>query len=263
MIDRTQERDAALTQLSEARARQTHNRRVASAREHVGAAGWAQSAALEKIIHAGREQFAVTDALRQVVNLTLTQLRQVSLEDIGQFGPGQASALKTIIESGGEQVDAALALQALIEDALAAVVDTPLGDLSVTKLEHIRAAVERQTRALHDMIAAAKSQAHTLEQLRALDAVSAEQQARVASSAHTEAELKVLALEQVAGQAAHEIGQLSKAGEGAQLAALEQVAARAVDEIRQLADTPEQEEALRHVAERAQGGELADKALQP
>ena len=259
MSDREQERAAALGQLNEARARQAHNQRVARAREHVGAAGWAQNSALEKIIHAGREQLAVTDALRQVVSLTLAQLRQVPLNEVEQFGPGHSSALKTIVESGDEQVDAATALEALIQDALAAVVDTPLNELNLAKLEGIHAAVQDQLRALHVIIDAAKSQARTLAQLQALDAVSAEQQARVAQALHQEAETKVRALEHVAGEATSEIGQLSQADVGGRLSALEEVAGHAVDEIVRLDATPQQRDgALRQVAERA-----LDKVQEP
>ena len=50
-----------------------------SARQHVGAAGFAQSEALERIVSAGREQITLAQSIRKVVATTQSQLQDLAL----------------------------------------------------------------------------------------------------------------------------------------------------------------------------------------
>lgn len=102
-------------------------RRVAEvrAREHVGAAGWAQTSALDAIIRAGREGLAATDALREVVQVTTEQLRALPFGAGGEARSAQEEALRHILESGEAQITAARALDELVCTALDEVAPRP------------------------------------------------------------------------------------------------------------------------------------------
>lgn len=158
---------------------QTRRLAEARAREHVGAAGWAQTSALESIIRAGQAQFAATAALRDVVQLTTDQLRSLPLASVAAQGSDQDLALKQIVEQGQQQVKSAEALSALIHAALRDVVNTPVQEVSLRQLENIGERVRGQLEALHTMLDSARAQAHTLSQLQALDMVSREHAERV------------------------------------------------------------------------------------
>ena len=166
----------------------------ARAREHVGAAGWQQTSLLEEIIRAGRSQFASTDALRQVVELTTQNLRELPLAAGQEPRDDQQRTLEGIVKSGNQQVGAAHELEEVIRQALAEVLDTPLSDLNVRKLERVLERVREQILALNLMIEVARAEAGTLEQLQALDAVSAQYQRRLGElqSLSAEDELEVL-----------------------------------------------------------------------
>ncbi|WP_221088947.1 hypothetical protein [Deinococcus aquaedulcis] len=199
-------------------------RRVAEmrARQHVGAAGWAQSSALDAIVRAGREGLAATDALRQVMHLTTEQLRALPLGDTAGEQLSQARALQQLLESGEAQLTAAQALDALVCEALGDVADTPVEEVNVRRLKDIHARVRQQVAALDTLVHAAQVQAQTLEQVSELSRVSAEFHDKVAGlgqlSAHEEAEALGEAGEQVVAR----LGQLDDAPP-AQVAALTRI----------------------------------------
>jgi len=101
----------ALEQLNARTVEQQRRLNEARAREHVGAAGWLQSSLLEEIIRVGREQFASTDALRQVVRVTTESLRQLPISAGQESRDGQQRALEGIVASGSEQITAAHELE--------------------------------------------------------------------------------------------------------------------------------------------------------
>ena len=196
--------NSTLLQLSERSREQQRKLSEARAREHVGAAGWQQTSLLEEIIRAGRDQFASTDALRQVVKLTTQTLRDLPLAAGQEPRDDQQRTLEGIVASGNQQVGAAHELEEVIEQALAEVLDTPLSDLNARKLERVLERVREQIRALNLMIEAARAEVGTLEQLQALDAVSVAYQQRLGElqSLSAEDELEVLGTvgEQVVGR---------------------------------------------------------------
>ena len=191
----------------------------ARAREHVGAAGWQQTTLLEEIILAGREQVVSTNALRQVVTLSTESLRTLPLGS-QESRDDQQRTLEGIVESGNQQVTAAQELEEVIQQALAEVINTPLSELNARHMERILMRVRQQIQALNLMIEAARTQVGTLEQLQALDAVSASYQRRLGEliSLSAEEELDVLGTmgEQVVGRIteldAHGGKQLEKLG---------------------------------------------------
>jgi hypothetical protein len=168
-----------LQQLSAASRVQMRRLSEARAREHVGAAGWRQTTLLEEIILAGRSQFSSTDALRQVVSLTTESLRALPLSAGQETRDHQQRTLEGVLESGHQQVEAAHELEGVIGQALREIVDTPLPDLNVRRLERVLERVQEQIRSLDLMIEAARAQVGTLEQLQALDNLSESYQRRL------------------------------------------------------------------------------------
>ncbi|MGY2895476.1 hypothetical protein [Deinococcus sp. UYEF24] len=184
----------------------------ARAREHVGAAGWHQTTLLEEIIRAGRDQFASTDALRQVVQLTTESLRALPLA-AGQERGGQRRTLEEIVRSGHQQVSAAQELEEVIQQALGEIIETPISDLSARQLNRVLERVQEQIRALNLMIEAARAQVGTLEQLQELDDVSVSYQQRLGALHHLSAEEELEMLGNVGEQVAERIAELGVGGD--------------------------------------------------
>ena len=216
------ERDALL--LETQRATQTQRRRMTEmrAREHVGAAGWAQSSALEGILKLGREGLATTDSLRQVVNLTTEQLRQLSMASLSQTRAEHQKALQDIVSSGEEQLTASQALEEMLCQALEDICDTPLEQVNVHQLEQIRARVQQQMSALNVIIDTAKAQAETLEQVSALEKVNLTHQERLNAIDLLSAEEQVSTLGDVGEKIVEDITQIDEA-HPQQLEALKQI----------------------------------------
>ena len=225
--------DQALQLLNSQVTEQQRRLSEARAREHVGAAGWAQANLLEDIIRAGRDQFAATDALRQVIQLTSGQLRALPLSAGQEARDDHRRTLQDIVASGQQQVSAAQALEEVIQLALRDVVDTPMQELSAAQLGRIHAHLQEQLSALSLMMEAARSQAGTLDQMQALDEVSAAYQERVDELGTLSAEKELDQLAAVGGQVMSRIAELDEAGEK-QLETLEVLGESA---LRQVSDT--------------------------
>ncbi|GBF05146.1 hypothetical protein DAERI_030312 [Deinococcus aerius] len=200
-------------------------RRVAEvrAREHVGAAGWAQTSTLEQIIRAGREGLAATDTLRQLVRLTSEQVRALPLA-AEQEREEHARALSEIVRSGETQITAAEALEELICQALEEVARTSVDEVNVRTLRQIHGWVREQMVALNTIIEAAQAQADTLEQVARLDRLNAEYQSRVdalrklgaeeeAHALAVEGERIVERLAELDAAGPHQLGALTRIGE--------------------------------------------------
>lgn len=142
-------RDALLSEAQQATSSQRRRVSEFKAREHVGAAGWQQTAALESILRTGREGLAVTDALRQVVRLTTEQIRTLSLSEMREQGE-HVRALHEVVRNGEEQITAAQALEEVLCQALDDVARTPLDDVNVSRLKQIHQRVQEQVAALGD-----------------------------------------------------------------------------------------------------------------
>ena len=232
--------NSALLELSERSREQQRKLAEARAREHVGAAGWHQTTLLEEIIRAGRDQFASTDALRQVVRLTTQTLRELPLAAGQEPRDDQQRTLEGIVESGNQQVDAAHELEEVIQQALADVIGTPLADLSAHKLERVLVRVREQIRALNLMIEAARAEVGTLEQLQALDAVSVAYQRRLGELQDLSAEDELEVLGNVGEQVVERITDLDAAG-GKQLEELGSIGAAAVKGVAETAASKDEQ----------------------
>ncbi|WP_424951353.1 hypothetical protein [Deinococcus sp.] len=202
----------------------------ARAREHVGAAGWQQTTLLEEIIRAGRDQFATTDALRQVISLTTETLRSLPLAAGQESRDDQQRTLEQIVASGNQQVQAAYELEEVIRQALGEIVETPLPDVNARQLERILLRVQQQITALNLMIEAARVQVSTLEQLQAIDDVSASYQQRLGELQSLSAEEELEVLGNVGVQVVGRIAELDAAGDR-QLEKLGSIGAAAVRQV--------------------------------
>ncbi|MFC3831944.1 MULTISPECIES: hypothetical protein [Deinococcus] len=164
----------------------------AQAREHVGAAGWAQSSTLEAIIRAGQEGLVATEALRQVVDLTGEQLRALPLSIDDTQRAEHVALLSSVMSNGQGQIEVAQHINDLVSQALTAVTTTPLTDISVRQLKDVQQRVMDQVETLHTIISSAHAQTATLEEVQRLDQVIAQHQQKIRDlrmeSAATEAE---------------------------------------------------------------------------
>jgi len=226
----------ALEQLNARTVEQQRRLNEARAREHVGAAGWLQSSLLEEIIRVGREQFASTDALRQVVRVTTESLRQLPISAGQESREGQQRALEGIVASGSEQITAAHELEGVIREALAGIVATPLDDLNARRLERVLERVRDQINSLHLMIEAARAQVGTLEQLQELDRVSASYQARLGELHNLSAEEELDLLGSMGEQVVERITDLDAEG-GQQLEKLGSIGEATIKQVSETAAT--------------------------
>lgn len=256
------QRDSLLADLRESGAAQRRRLSEIRAREHVGAAGWAQNATLESIIRLGREGLTATKALREVVTLTTEQLRALPLVAIGEHSTEHLSALQDVVARGNEQIVAAHALDQLIFEALDEVSVTPLDEMSVNRLKNIRERVQAQAGALSVLTEAAQAQADTLEQVAELEKVSADHQQRVNDLRQFSAGETVDALGEAGETIVKQIADLDDAA-SKQLGALRNIGEALVTHVPETAATPQaQADTLDELAQAAQAraDELRDSA---
>lgn len=236
--------------------REQQRRSVISARHHVGAAGFAQSEALELIVSAGREQISVAQSLRQVVLTTHTQLQEVMAQGDPGAAQAQVARLEQVIRSGQAQIDAAHRLQGAIHDALMDVRGTPLENVSAALLTTLGTVVQRQASALADLIAVALREAASDEQVMTLEQVSADVAERLEATERARTERELVHLDRVHQQTLLRIRQLEGDGEthAVQKAQLSDQAERAqrdlevleaaeTRDLAQIADLEEQQQA--------------------
>nr|WP_244977132.1 hypothetical protein [Deinococcus humi] len=257
-----EKRDELLTTAQQAAHFQRRRISEVRAREHVGAAGWAQSSMLEDIIRTGQQGLAATDALRQVIYLTAEQIRTLPLGATAEERGGQAQALLDIVENGEQQVTAAQALNALIGLALEDVARTPLNDLNVSRLQAIHERVNGQLEALTTIIGTAQAQTQTLEQAAQLEALLNDHQQRLNEIRRVSIEEEIQALTAAGEQIVERISELDDAA-GQQVDALTQIGKAVADHMGDTgASGAEKAEALEGLAHemRDRAGELRDEA---
>lgn len=226
------------------------------AREHVGAAGWAQASTLEAIIRAGQEGWAATDALRRVMTLTGERLGVLPLAGSEDERSSHRQALRDVAQSGELQLATATALDALICTALDEVSGTPTDDLSVNRLRQIHDQLREQVSALQTIVEVAHAQASSVEQLDELSRLSDEYRRRVEAIAQFSAREEAQALGEAGERLVERIGELDEAPPQ-QLEALTQIGEAVVEHIQETgAEQEQQADALEHLAscmqERAQ-----------
>lgn len=242
------------TLLSTAReATQSQRRRLSEvkAREHVGAAGWAQTSALDSILRAGQEGRAATDALRQVVHLTTEQLRSLPMKEMSLQRGGHLEALENIVQSSNDQITASQVMDDLICDALEDVSQVPVDDLNIRQLKNIHARLQDQVNALYTIIDAARVQARTLEQVADLEQISAQHQQRVSEIRQFSNEEHLSALGEAGAEIVSRIAEVDDA-HVKQLDALEQIGEAVVENLPETgANAQQQIETLEKIAQAA------------
>ncbi|GHF49031.1 hypothetical protein HNQ07_002569 [Deinococcus metalli] len=244
--------DEYLAGADHAAAQQRRRLAEVHAREHVGAAGWAQSSTLESIIRAGQEGLMATEALRRVVDLTGEQLRGLPLGTAPDERAGQAATLRGVMDRGQGQLDAARHLDDLVCRALEEVSATPLTQISVSRLQAVQTHLQTQVEALHTIIASAHAQAATVEQVQQLDRVIAEHQQRVRDLRLESAGSEAGALATAGESIVQRLGELDEAAP-AQLGALNRIGHAVADQVSESGGTPEQKaETLEHLAQNMQ-----------
>lgn len=222
------------------------------AREHVGAAGWAQSSTLDAIIRAGQEGLAATEALRQVIDLTGEQLRTLPLSADEHSRADHAATLHGVLSSSEGQLEVALHVNDLIRQALEDVTATPLSEISVGRLRRVQAHVQVQVQALHTIIASAHAQADTLEQVQRLDQMLAEHQERVRALRRDSASQEVEALAEAGEGIVQRIAELDDAAP-VQLQALHRIGAAVGEQMNETGASPtEKAQTLETLAETLQ-----------
>jgi chromosome segregation ATPase len=218
---------------------------IASARQHVGAAGFVQRDVLEHIIAAGHEQIALTQTLRQVVTSTQHQLESRS---VALTNDPQAAVLGGIVNAGTEQIEVAQQLHQSIQHALADVRSTPLEEVSAQVLTTLSETVRRQASDLDQIIRAALDEADTPEQTAELEQMGSDTAAQLLSAQHDRSERELVTLSVIAQDAAARIRSLEADGQthAAQKSAMAQEAHTAQSDIAAL-----------EAAERRSGAEIA------
>ena len=214
-----QQPDDLLAGAEHAAALQRRRLAEVQAREHVGAAGWAQSSTLEAIIRAGQEGLIATEALRQVVDLTGEQLRTLPLSIDEAQRAERAATLSGVLSSGQGQIQIARHINDLVSEALRDVTTTPLTDISVQRLKEVQRRVLEQVETLHTIILSAHAQAATLEEVHKLDQVIAQHQQKIRDLRMESANTEVEALAHAGEGIVQRLGELDEAAP-TQLAAL-------------------------------------------
>ena len=225
---------------------------IASARQHVGAAGFVQRDVLEHIIAAGQEQIAFTRAIHQVVASTQQQLES---RPVAPEGDPQVAALRGIVDSGNEQTRVAQRLHQTIQHTLREVRATPIEEVSARVLTTLSETVQRQASDLEQMIQAAIGEADSPEQLSNLKQIEVDTAARLVSSEHDRSERELATLNVVAQGAEAHIRRLEADGQthAAQKRALDREARAAQHDIAALEEAERRSEAeIAHLERRSE-----------
>lgn len=227
--------------LAQLKGRSTHNRHrinVNAAREHVGGAALEQTAALEEVIAAGREQIEITDALRQVMFVTLNEVRSASLEQIQTGAPRHVNMLREIIQTSQEQLDVAALLSDTINRALESVTHIPPEEINLRVLRQVQARVRQQIEALEELIGVARQHASSAEDIAQLEQISSSLHGRLKGLERVEAVDKLTAFEQVSESAVASMMNVEHALPVDRAAALRQLIATAQVQLALLERSP-------------------------
>ncbi|PYE50963.1 hypothetical protein [Deinococcus yavapaiensis] len=184
----------------------------AAAREHVGAAGFAQRDVLERLIDAGREQIQFTVSLRQVLTITLQQLHALPLMDLHQAAEPHVTTLESIVQSSRAQLETADRLRDSIQRALVEVRGTPIEDISAQVLTNLSQVVQHQAADLAALISLALNEASTVEQITTLQRVSTQAHEQLQQAKHEQAERALMHLNQISQDVLTRIRALEASG---------------------------------------------------
>ena len=198
---------------------------VSQAREHVGAAGLEQTAALERMIAVSRGQAAVTRALEAFGHT----LRADAPEDT----EAQEAVIAELRVVSEEQLDAAHRLDEMIALALKAVTLTPIEQISAATLLEIGEQVQMQISALNAVIAGAQVGVHPRARA-ALEQVSEQVQAAQEQVEQAEIQGQVQALGALGKDTVTQIAHVEGASTQVQIDTLERVVEKAQQQVDEL-----------------------------
>ncbi len=209
-----------------------HRQRLQTiARRHVGGAALEQTAAVEGIIAAGREQLEIADALREVMALTLHEVRAASLEQIQTAAPQHTTMLREMIQAGRDQLDVAALLQDVINQALERVTKIPPEEVNLNTLRQIQRQVHEQIGALEHFIRVVRQHVSSAEDIAQLGQLGDTLHGRLNHLQHVEAVDKLIAFEQVSESALIRIMTVENAQPADRIAALKQLIATAQEQL--------------------------------
>lgn len=204
-------------------------RLLISAREHVGAAGIEQMAALERLIAAGQEHTGLARAASQV--------RQVLLQQ-----PPALQALQGLLLESEQQLVWMNQLEQTVTAALQQITATPVQRISAEVLEDIAERMQRQLTALEQLVVSVKeSLAVSDAATPTLEAIQATLHAELARVAQEERRGHLATLVHLAGQACQEIASVEGMTPLDRVASLQQVVALAHQQIDHLSQAPPDE----------------------
>ncbi|WP_161883498.1 hypothetical protein [Deinococcus alpinitundrae] len=212
----------ALT-LAEIRALSLINtRHISAAREHVGAAGLEQTAALERMITVSREQVSMTQAL-ELLGRTLRD------DQPGETAT-QHLAMAELRLASEEQLAIAHQLENVIALALQNVTLTPLEQISVAALTKIGDQVKAQIKDLEALIKEAQANPSPAHQV-ALDRVEGQVQMARERSVQDEISGQLQLLGGIGEDAIEQIAQVEGASAQHQIEALERMAEKVHEQV--------------------------------
>ncbi|AFZ69251.1 hypothetical protein [Deinococcus peraridilitoris] len=190
----------------------TERAAFSAAREHVGAAGFAQRDTLEQLISAGREQIEFTHSLRQVMKSTLEQLHALPPADLHHAAGTQVTALENIVQASRAQLETAHRLREAIQRTMAEICGTPVEDISAHLLRNLSQVVQRQAADLDGLIKLALHEASTVQQIDTLSRMSAEAQTQLLRTDREQVEGEILELTRLGQDALERIRALEASG---------------------------------------------------
>lgn len=222
--------------LQQRRTAQQERLNILAARRHVGAAGLAQTEALEELIALGREQIEISAALREVATLTVGEVRDQSLSGLQSASPKHADMLRAVVQSSREQLEQANVLGDLVQDALTQVQRIPPEQVSAAALRQIQAQVRRQVEALEQLLRVAEAHVQTVEQVADLEQVRTGLHDKLEQIERAEAQDKLRAFEQLSEGAVASILSVEHADDRDRARALRQLIAAAETQLARLED---------------------------
>lgn len=182
------------------------------ARQHVGAAGFAQRDALERIIVAGRDQILFTQSLRTLLADTLAHLHALPLMDLYEAAGPHVAVLEQVAEACWAQMETAAKLRETIERGLTEIRGTPVEHISAHLLVNLSQVVQRQATELQTLITLANTETSTLQQIAGLHRVSVQTHKQLLSVEREQAEQEMVRLDREGRDALERIRQLEDEG---------------------------------------------------
>ena len=186
---------------------------VLAARQHVGAAGIEQTAALERVIAVGQGQPSIVRALSHISQTLQAESTGTSVADTEE-----------LLATTREQLRSVQLLGEIVTEALEAVRATPIDHISAAVLSEINLEAKEQLMALEELVHEVQQRTTSGPQARLLEQVGQQVHAALDAIEIQEAHGQVESLELAGQKAVAQIAALDQAPVEHQIAALEGVA---------------------------------------